>query len=179
MNIPEVTFKCRVLNEQDEYEWKNITTQDLFLDKKVVLFSLPGAFTPTCSNQQLPGYEELYDQFMEIGIDEIYCMSVNDSFVMNAWFKDQGIEKVKAIPDGNGEFTFNMGMSVSKANLGFGHRSWRYAAIINDGQIEILFVEDGKVGNCDVDPYEVSDPTTVLNYLKNKKTEEEVIVNYA
>lgn len=179
MNIPEVTFKCRVLNEQDEYEWQNITTQDLFLDKKVVLFSLPGAFTPTCSNQQLPGYEELYDQFMEIGIDEIYCMSVNDSFVMNAWFKDQGIEKVKAIPDGNGEFTFNMGMSVSKANLGFGHRSWRYAAIINNGKIEILFVEDGKVGNCDVDPYEVSDPTTVLNYLKNKKTEEEVIVNYA
>ena len=179
MNIPEVTFNYRVLNEENNYEWKKVTAQDLFLGKKVVLFSLPGAFTPTCSNQQLPGYEEHYEDFINVGIDEIYCLSVNDSYVMNAWFENQGIEKVKSIPDGNGEFTFNMGMSVSKANLGFGHRSWRYAAIINDGNIEILFVEDGKVGNSDSDPYEVTDPTTVLTYLQSKKTEEEVIVNYA
>ena len=95
----------------------------------------------------------------------MYCISVNDSFVMNAWFKDQGIEKVKPIPDGSGEFTYAMGMSVNKANLGFGFRSWRYAMIVNDGSIEQLFEEPGKIGNCPVDPYEISDPDTVLGYL--------------
>ena len=166
--IPEVTFKVRQKDPQwvGEYTWKDVTTKDLFSGKRVVVFSLPGAFTPTCSSFQLPGYEEKYDDFINAGIDEIYCISVNDSFVMNAWFKDQGIEKVKAIPDGNGEFTDAMGMSVNKANLGFGVRSWRYAMVVNDGEIEIIFSEPGKVGNCPIDPYEMSDPDTVLGWIK-------------
>jgi len=179
MNIPEVTFKCRVLDEENGYQWKNITTQDFFLNKKVILFSVPGAFTPTCSTKQLPEYEKHYDDFIDLGFDEVYCMSVNDAFVMNAWFKSHGIEKVKPIPDGNGEFTYNMGMSVAKTNLGFGHRSWRYAAIIENGDVTIIFSESGKNGNTVNDPYEVSDPVTVLNYLSSKKDEEEAVVNYA
>ena len=159
--VPEVTFKTRI-----DGDWADLTTADIFTGKRVVVFSLPGAFTPTCSSFQLPGYEAFYDMIREQGVDEIYCISVNDSFVMNAWFKDQQIEKVKAIPDGSGEFTHAVGMSVNKANLGFGFRSWRYAMVVNDGEIEMLFEEPGKVGNCPVDPYEVSDPETVLNYLK-------------
>lgn len=165
--VPEVTFKTRHYDEEfDLYYWKEVTTSDLFSGKRVVVFSLPGAFTPTCSTFQLPGYEEMYEDFQALGIDEIYCLSVNDSFVMNAWFKQQGIKNVKPIPDGSCEFTYAMGMSVTKANLGFGHRSWRYAMVVNDGEIEQLFEEPGKVGNCPDDPYEVSDPQTVLEYLK-------------
>jgi len=132
----------------------------------VVVFSLPGAFTPTCSTYQLPGYDSKFEEFQALGIDEVYCLSVNDSFVMNAWFKSQNIQNVRPIPDGSGEFTSAMGMSVNKSNLGFGFRSWRYAMVVNDGEIEQLFEEPGKVGNCPVDPYEVSDPDTVLEYLK-------------
>ncbi len=169
--VPEVTFKTRVRDESiggpNPYRWQDVTTNDLFAGKRVVVFSLPGAFTPTCSTFQLPGYDEKYDDFISLGVDDIYCLSVNDSFVMNAWFKQQGVKNVKPIPDGSGEFTYAMGMSVNKANLGFGFRSWRYAMVVNDGEIEQLFEEPGKVGNCPVDPYEVSDPDTVLNYLKS------------
>jgi len=168
--VPEMFFHTR-----EDGSWVHQSTDYLFGGKRVVVFALPGAFTPTCSTYQLPGYEEKYDEFKELGIDEIYCLSVNDSFVMNAWFKDQGIEKVKPIPDGSGEFTYAMGMSVNKANLGFGFRSWRYAMVVNDGEIEQLFEEPGKVGNCPVDPYEVSDPDTVISYLKTyakKETEQ-------
>ena len=167
--VPEVTFHTRTKDHlpTKDYFWKDVTTADLFAGKRVVVFSLPGAFTPTCSNFQLPGYDLKYDEFKALGIDEVYCLSVNDSFVMNAWFKDQGIINVKPIPDGSGEFTYAMGMSVTKANLGFGFRSWRYAMVVNDGEIEQLFEEPGKVGNCPVDPYEVSDPDTVLEYLKS------------
>ena len=112
------------------------STEDLFNNMKVVLFALPGAFTPTCSTYQLPGFEEKYDEFKELGIDQIYCLSINDAFVMNAWAKDQGITKVKMIPDGNGEFTGKFGMLVRKFNLGFAMRSWRYAAVINNGVVE-------------------------------------------
>lgn len=164
--VPEVTFKTRIRTFDDDYEWGDVTTNDYFAGKRVVVFSLPGAFTPTCSNFQLPGYDLLYGDFKDLGIDEIYCISVNDSFVMNAWFKQQAVENVKPIPDGNGEFTYAMGMSVNKANLGFGFRSWRYAMVVNDGMIEKMFEEPGKIGNCPIDPYEVSDPVTVLNYLK-------------
>ncbi|WJZ47852.1 peroxiredoxin [Synechococcus phage DSL-LC03] len=164
---PEVTFKTRVYDEQfKSFYWEDVTTADIFAGKRVVVFSLPGAFTPTCSNFQLPGYDLKYEEFQALGIDEVYCLSVNDSFVMNAWFKEQGIQNVKPIPDGSGEFTYAMGMSVNKANLGFGFRSWRYAMVVNDGEIEQMFEEPGKVGNCPVDPYEVSDPDTVLQYLK-------------
>ena len=169
--VPEVTFKTRVRDESiggpNPYRWQDVTTNDLFAGKRVVVFSLPGAFTPTCSTFQLPGYDEKYDDFISLGISDIYCLSVNDSFVMNAWFKQQGVKNVKPIPDGSGEFTYAMGMSVNKANLGFGFRSWRYAMVVNDGEIEQLFEEYGKVGNCPVDPYEVSDPDTVLDYLKS------------
>jgi len=168
--VPEVTFHTRVRDESIEgpnpYRWQDVTTADLFAGKRVVVFSLPGAFTPTCSTYQLPGYDAKFEEFQALGIDEVYCLSVNDSFVMNAWFKSQNIKNVKPIPDGSGEFTYAMGMSVTKANLGFGFRSWRYAMVVNDGEIEQLFEEPGKVGNCPVDPYEVSDPDTVLQYLK-------------
>ena len=168
--VPEVTFHTRVRDESIEgpnpYRWQDVTTADLFAGKRVVVFSLPGAFTPTCSTYQLPGYDAKFEEFQALGIDEVYCLSVNDSFVMNAWFKSQNIKNVKPIPDGSGEFTYAMGMSVTKANLGFGFRSWRYAMVVNDGEIEQLFEEPGKVGNCPVDPYEVSDPETMLIYLK-------------
>ena len=160
LRVPEVTFHSR-----ENGDWVHTSSGDLFAGKRVIVFALPGAFTPTCSNYQLPGYEEKFEEFKELGIDEVYCLSVNDSFVMNAWFKDQSIENVKPIADGSGEFTYAMGMSVNKANLGFGFRSWRYAMIVNDGVIEQLFEEPGKVGNCPVDPYEISDPDTVLGYL--------------
>ena len=169
--VPEVIFHTRVRDESIEgpnpYRWQDVTTADLFAGKRVVVFSLPGAFTPTCSTYQLPGYDSKFEEFQALGIDEVYCLSVNDSFVMNAWFKQQEVKNVKPIPDGSGEFTYAMGMSVNKANLGFGFRSWRYAMIVNDGEIEMMFEEPGKVGNCPVDPYEVSDPDTVLNYLKS------------
>jgi len=160
--IPQVEF---VFRENSEFVTR--TSADLFSDKRVVIFSLPGAFTPTCSAYQLPGFEAFYNMFTEQGIDEIYCISVNDGFVMNAWGKDQGIEKVKLIPDGNGYFTNGMGCLVSKSNLGFGERSWRYAAIINDGVIEKLFVEEGFRDNADTDPYEASTPEAVLEYVKS------------
>jgi len=160
-------FHCR-----EEGEWVHKHTDFLFNNKRVVVFALPGAFTPTCSNYQLPGYEEKYNDFISLGISDIYCLSVNDAFVMNAWFKSQDIKNVRPLPDGSGEFTYAMGMSVNKANLGFGFRSWRYAMVVNNGEIEMMFEEPGKVGNCPVDPYEVSDPDTVLAYLKNTYTKE-------
>ena len=166
MRVPDVTFRYRLPNADKKYDWVNITSSEIFFDKRVVVFSLPGAFTPTCSNFQLPGYDALYDEFKQAGIDEVYCLSVNDSFVMNAWFKDQGIINVKPIPDGSGEFTYAMGMSVNKSNLGFGFRSWRYAMIVNDGEVEMMFEELGKVGNCPIDPYEMSTPENVLGWLK-------------
>ena len=161
VNIPSVDFMFR-----EDGEFMTRSTEELFGGKKVVLFALPGAFTPTCSAYQLPGFEEKYVEFTEAGIDEVYCLSVNDAFVMNAWGKDQGIENVKLIPDGNGEFTQGMDMLVQKRNLGFALRSWRYAAVINDGVIEQLFMEDDKRDNADTDPYEYSTPEKVLEYVR-------------
>mgnify|MGYP001049789730 CR=1 FL=1 len=141
--------------------------QELFQDKRVIVFGLPGEFTPTCSTKQLPGFEEMYDQFREKGIDEIYCVSVNDGFVMRAWAKEHTCgTKVRCIADGNGEFTRRMGMLVEKNNLGFGMRSWRYSMIINDGVVEQMFVEPGLSDNGDGDPFEVSDVYTMLEYLQ-------------
>lgn len=160
--IPQVEFVFR-----ENGEFVNRTSKELFDGKRVVIFSLPGAFTPTCSAYQLPGFEEKYDDFIGSGIDDIYCVSVNDGFVMNAWAKDQGIEKVKLIPDGNAYFTRSMGMLVTKSNLGFGERSWRYAAVVDNGIIEKLFIEAGKRDNADNDPYEVTSPETILSYLKS------------
>ena len=163
--LPNVTFKCRVKIEYELgpiWDWKDITTDELFKSKNVILFSLPGAFTPTCSTYQLPGFEKLYDDFKELGVDDIYCMSVNDSFVMNAWGKVHEINKVKMIPDGSGEFTRQMGMLVKKDNLGFGYRSWRYAIMVNNGFIRKMWEEKGKMDNCSDDPYEESAPLNIL-----------------
>ena len=164
MNIPNCTFKTRVLGS-----WQDVTTDDLFKNKKVVVFALPGAFTPTCSSKHLPGYEAKYDELKNY-VDEVYCLSVNDSFVMNAWAKDQKIEKVKMLPDGNGEFTKGMDMLVNKQHLGFAYRTWRYSAVIDNGQLTKMFAEPGKnnAGE-DMDPFEVSDVDTMLNYLKESK----------
>ena len=147
-------------------EWKDVSTKELFGDKKVVIFSLPGAFTPTCSGEQLPTYDEMYSQFKDKGIDDVYCVSVNDAFVMNAWARDLEIKNIKMIPDGCGTFTRSMGMLVNKPKQGFGMRSWRYAAIVNDGTIENMFIEPGQNDfSDDDDPYTVSSPEHVLSKL--------------
>ncbi len=168
--VPNVKFQTRVRDETIEgpnpYRWQEASTDDFFAGKRVVLFSLPGAFTPTCSTYQLPDFEKLYDEFRAEGIQTIYCLSVNDAFVMNAWAKSQGIENIRVIPDGSGEFTRKMGMLVAKDNLGFGMRSWRYAAIVNDGTIEAWFEEPGFEDNCGTDPYGESSPQNVLEALK-------------
>lgn len=163
MHLPQVTFQFR-----HKSRWIEVPSLSLFQKKRAVVFALPGAFTPTCSTKQLPGYDKLYPEFMK-HVDEVYCLSVNDSFVMNAWFRDLNVQNVKPIPDGSGEFTFAMGMSVNKANLGFGFRSWRYAMVVNDGEIEIMFEEPGKIGNCPIDPYERSNPETVLKWLEENQ----------
>ena len=167
--VPQVTFHTRVRDENiggdNPFRWEDKTSDDYFAGKRVVLFSLPGAFTPTCSTFQLPDFEKLADEFAAKGIDEIYCISVNDTFVMNAWGKSQGLKNVKLIPDGSGEFTRKMGMLVAKDNLGFGMRSWRYAAIVNDGIVEKWFEEDGFCDNAGDDPYGNSSPQNLLKNL--------------
>jgi len=154
--VPSVTFRTR---QNDD--WVNVESDDLFKGKTVVVFSLPGAFTPTCSSTHLPRYNELAKTFKDNGVDEIVCMSVNDAFVMNAWKQDQEAENITVIPDGNGEFADGMGMLVDKDDLGFGKRSWRYSMIVRDSIVEKMFVEPNIPG----DPFEVSDADTMLNYL--------------
>ncbi|WP_281972185.1 peroxiredoxin [Ruegeria faecimaris] len=174
--LPEVTFHTRVRDASVEgpnpFRWEDKTTADYFAGKRVILFSLPGAFTPTCSTYQLPGFENGHADFKAAGVDEIYCMSVNDSFVMNKWAQDQGLKNVEVIPDGSGEFTRKMGMLVDKDNLGFGMRSWRYAAIINDGIVEAWFEEPGLMDNCPEDPYGVSSPENLMKHLNEVKEPE-------
>lgn len=170
--VPQTTFQTRVRNDElggpNPFEWKELTSDDIFKGKRVVLFSLPGAFTPTCSTSHLPRYEKLHDEFKKLGIDEVVCLSVNDAFVMHQWGKSQNAEKVFLLPDGNGEFTRKMGMLVEKANLGFGMRSWRYSMYVVDGEIKKMFVEDGFMDSCPADPFEVSDADTMLGYLKSQ-----------
>ena len=169
--LPEVKFKVRVRDESiggdNPYKWEEKTTSSFFASKRVVLFSLPGAFTPTCSTFQLPGFEEKYDEIKSLGIDEVYCISVNDSFVMNAWAKSQNLKNVKVIPDGNGQFTQEMGMLCQKRDKCFGQRSWRYAMIVNNGVVEKMFVEPGKTDDTPEDPYGESSPENVLKYLQS------------
>ena len=161
-SIPEVYFNFR----QDD-DWQSLNTRESFAGKRVLIFALPGAFTPTCSSQQLPGYEELYNDFLEAGIDEVYCLSVNDTFVMNAWFENQGIKNVKALPDGNFEFTSRVDALVEKGNLGFGKRSWRYAMVVDNKKVEKIFVEPCLNNHSlDDDPYIESTPDKVLEYLE-------------
>ncbi len=155
-NVPQVTFAVR-----SNDEWQQITTDQLFANKTVVVFSLPGAFTPTCSSTHLPRYNELASTLKDNGVDDIICMSVNDTFVMNAWAQDQEAENITVIPDGNGEFTDGMGMLVDKNDLGFGKRSWRYSMLVKNGVIEKMFIEPNVPG----DPFEVSDADTMLDYI--------------
>ena len=159
--VPYIQWKLRV-----DGEYETVDSDHWFKGKTAVVFSLPGAFTPTCSTQQLPGYEDRYQEFRDEGIDEIYCVSVNDSFVMNAWAKDLGIENVKLLPDGNGMFTKRMEQIVDKQNSGMGTRSWRYAMILKDSEIIKQWVEEGKADNSSADPYSNTDPGTVINWIK-------------
>jgi glutaredoxin-like protein len=157
--VPAVTFRTRVGSE-----WRNVTTDEIFKGKTIAVFSLPGAFTPTCSSTHVPGYNELAPAFRANGVDRIVCISVNDAFVMNEWAANQGADDVTFLPDGNGEFTAGMGQLVDKGDLGFGKRSWRYSMLVRDGVVEKMFVEPKKPG----DPFEVSDAATMLAYLNPK-----------
>jgi glutaredoxin-like protein len=155
-SVPQVTFPTRQ-NDQ----WVNVTTDELFKGKTVVVFSLPGAFTPTCSSSHLPRYNELFPVFQQHGVDAIVCVSVNDTFVMNAWKDDQEADNITFIPDGNGEFTDGMGLLVDKNEIGFGKRSWRYSMLVKDGVVEKMFIEPNKPG----DPFEVSDADTMIKFI--------------
>ena len=166
--VPDVTFRVRENNE-----WKNVTTHDLFDGKTVAVFSLPGAFTPTCSSTHLPRFNELAPAFFENGVDSILCVSVNDPFVMSEWAKDQECANVILVPDGNGDFTAGMGLLVDKSDLGFGKRSWRYSMLVKDGVVQKMFIEPQKPG----DPFEVSDADTLLAYVNpGAKTPDQVAI---
>lgn len=168
--VPQVVFKTRVRDEavegENPFRWQDLSSDEVFKGKKVVLFALPGAFTPTCSSTHLPGYEAKYEEFKALGIDSVVCLSVNDAFVMYQWGQKQGAHHVFLLPDGNGDFTHAMGAMVKKENLGFGDRSWRYSMYALDGIIKKVFIEPGFMDNCSEDPFEVSDADTMLAYLK-------------
>lgn len=165
--VPEASFRTRT----PAGEWKDISTQELFAGKTVVLFSLPGAFTPTCSSAHVPRYNALVPVFRANGVDEVICVSVNDAFVMDAWQKDQHAPDITFLPDGNGSFTEAMGLLVDKSEIGFGKRSWRYSMLVKDGVIEKMFIEPDQPG----DPFEVSDADTLLKYLNIEANEPEYI----
>lgn len=171
-SVPGVTFKTRVRDDSiggdNPFRWQDLTSSDIFNGKRVALFALPGAFTPTCSSTHLPGYEKHYEELKSHDIDEVYCLSVNDAFSMYQWAKQLGIKNVKMLPDGNAHFTKGMNMLVKKENLGFGDRSWRYSALVNDGKVEKVFCEPGKCDNYDQDPFTCSDVNTMLDYLGNE-----------
>lgn len=167
--VPNVIFKTRVrdasLGGDNPFRWQDVSSDAIFKNKKVVVLALPGAYTPTCSSTHLPGFDSKYQEIIGQGIDEVYCLSVNDAFTMFQWSKHLDIEHVKMLPDGNGDFTRLMGMLVKKENLGFGARSWRYAMHVVDGEIKQLFAEPGLMDNCPDDPFTVSDVDTMLNAL--------------
>ena len=168
--VPDVTFKTRVRDESiggdNPFRWQDVSSDDIFKNKNVVIFALPGAFTPTCSSTHLPGFEEKYEELQALGVDAVYCLSVNDAFTMFQWSKNLSVKNVKMLPDGNGDFTRLMGMLVKKENLGFGDRSWRYSMHAVNGEIKKVFSEPGKMDNCPEDPFTCSDVDTMLDYLK-------------
>ena len=166
--VNRLTDQVFYIRENDDWVLKR--TQDIFNDKEVVVFGLPGAFTPTCSAFQLPKFEELYDDFKDLGIDEVYCTSVNDSFVMNAWFEQQGITKVKALPDGNRDFAKSVNMINDFTNRGFGMRSWRYCMFVKNAEIKVRYTEWGEPEACPIqDPFEVSNAEKMIEALKQMK----------
>ena len=154
--VPAVVFRTR-----RGHEWADVTSAEIFSGRTVVLFSLPGAFTPTCSSSHVPRYDQLAREFKKHGVDEIVCVSVNDAFVMNEWQQDQEAWNIRFLPDGNGEFTAGMGLLVDKEDLGFGRRSWRYSMLVRDGVVAKMFIESEQPG----DPFDVSDADTLLRYL--------------
>ena len=164
--IPPFKITKQVTTTEGVSKFVEMNDVDLFDGKRIVIFGLPGAFTPTCSGQQLPGYEELYHEFREAGIDDIYCITVNDTFVCNEWAMNQGLANVKIIPDGSAQLTIKLGMDVRKDHIGFGVRSWRYAAIVDNRDVVQTFVEEGFGDDVDGDPYEVSKPEFVLDNVK-------------
>jgi peroxiredoxin len=168
--VPQVTFHTRVRNPALEgpnpFEWKDVTTDDIFRGRRIVLFAVPGAFTPACSESHLPGYEAACDDFRALGVDEVICLSVNDAFILFQWAKAQGIEKVRMLPDGNGEFSRLMGMLVDRSAQGMGLRSWRYSMLVEDGRIVKLFAEPGLRDNPPGVPVQVSDAGTMLAFLR-------------
>jgi peroxiredoxin len=170
IQVPQdVVFRTRQETDQSPgFKWQDLTYDDVFAGRRVVVFALPGAWTPTCSSTHLPGYDALYPELKSHSIEDVYCLAVNDSFSMNAWFNHLEVKNVKALPDGNGEFTRKMGMQVEKKNLGFGKRSWRYSMVVNDGVVEMMWVEPGLRDNADDDPFEVSDVNTMLEWLNNE-----------
>lgn len=168
-HVPSGVFKTRVRDERvggdNPYRWEDVSTWDIFASRRVLVFSLPGAFTPTCDTMQLPEFERLANEFYSKEIDAIYCISVNDAFVMNKWAESQNLLGVRVLPDGNGTFTEGMEMLVDKENLGFGKRSWRYAAVVDNGRITDWFIEESKDHNCEDDPYLYTDPNFILSKL--------------
>jgi glutaredoxin-like protein len=168
--VPQATFRAR-----ENGRWKEISSRDFFDGRTVIVFALPGAYTPTCSSAHLPRYNELAPFFRELGVDEVACLAVNDGFVMAEWQRDQNAPNVTFLPDGNAEFTRAMGMLVDKSDLGFGPRSWRYSMLVRDGVIEKMFIEPEKPG----DPFEVSDADTMLAYLAPGKKAPEPVVIFA
>ncbi len=170
--VPNAVFHTRVRNPASEdsnpFVWKDLSSEDLFANKNIVLFALPGAFTPACSESHLPGFEKLHDDFIAQGIDQVICLAVNDAFVMFQWAKALNIEKVFMLPDGNGEFTRKMGMLVERSTQGLGMRSWRYSMLVENGTIDKIFAESEFQDNPPGVPVEVSDASTLLNYIKNR-----------
>jgi peroxiredoxin len=156
------------LGGENPFKWQDLTSEEIFANKKIVLFALPGAFTPTCSSTHLPGYEKNYDEFKKLGVDQVICLSVNDAFVMYQWGKHLEVKNVFLLPDGNADFTKEMGMLVKKENLGFGSRSWRYSMYVENSEIKKIFSEPGFSDNFGQDPFEVSDAETMLNFLNNR-----------
>ena len=170
--VPQVTFQTRVrdasIGGDNPFRWQEVTTDEIFAGKKVIVVALPGAFTPTCSSTHLPGYEQHYAEFQQLGVDAVYCLSVNDAFVMYQWGLKLGVQNVKKLPDGNGDFSRGMNLLVKKNNLGFGDRSWRYSMLVEDGKVSKIFLEPELSDNCPTDPFEASDADTMLGFLREQ-----------
>ena len=179
--VPDVVFRTRVRDEKvggdNPFRWQDVTTDDIFKDKNIIVFSLPGAFTPTCSSTHLPGFEEKYDELKALGVDEVYCISVNDAFTMFQRSQKLGIKNVKMLPDGNADFTRLMGMLVKKENVGFGSRSWRYSMYVSNGEINRVFSVPGRAVEGAEEPFECSDVDTMLDFLKNQQAHTSEVVN--
>ena len=170
--VPDVTFRTRVRNDAlggpNPFEWKSLTSADVFSGKRIVLFAVPGAFTPACSETHLPGFEAHYDEFIALGIDQVVCLAVNDAFVLFQWAKASGVEKVFMLPDGNGDFTRRMGLLVQRTQTGMGLRSWRYSMLVEDGAIVKMFLEPGVRDEPEGVGVNVSDAGTMLAFLRER-----------